>query len=125
MSPIHLRCLLAAGALCLLAGCAGPSGGTPPVTTTLFKHTASRQCETQPSGAARLQTEVAALKRAGIEVLSAQCGDDGNLYPAVCGGGTGDVWIVSVEAEALSGMQSRGYRPLDPALPITTQPCRQ
>lgn len=129
-NPHHMRSnrtlrLLAACALALAGGCA--SVATPdatPAPTDFFKHTGARQCETPSFSAARLQAEVVALRQAGIGVSKAQCGTDGNAYPAVCGGSTGDVWVLTVAPKSAPGMLSRGYRALNPALPIAIQACR-
>lgn len=125
MNPSLTRLVLTIAGLCALAACAGdpltaPSGN--PVS--LFKHTGARQCETPVASASRLQAELAALEQAGIHVLSARCGSDDSLHPAVCGGGTGDVWLLSLPAAAVPAAQARGYRTLDAARPVQVQDCR-
>lgn len=125
MHPKFSGGLLTASLLLVLGGCAAvTTPGAKPAPTDFFKHTGARQCETPSLSAARLRAEVEALGQAGIGVSRAQCGTDGNVYPAVCGGGTGDVWVVTVASASAPGMLSRGYRALDRALPIDTQACR-
>lgn len=123
MTSFPFRLLTAAGAVCILAAC-GQSPKAPEEPVALFKHTGARQCETQTGSADRLRAEQAELERAGVQVVTAQCGLDQQMYPAVCGGGTGDVWLITVKPDAVAAAQSRGYRAPNPAQPIDVQNCR-
>lgn len=93
----------------LLASCGGVALQASQPSIALFKYVGSEQCGEPLMTAANLQDTVAILKRQGVAVLSAQCGSDGRMYPAVCGAGTGEVWIVSVAANDEARAVAAGF----------------
>ena len=73
----------------------------------------SRQCEAKSSVPAlqRLNTAVAQLEAVGIEVVAASCGNTGFFYPAICGGATGHLFLVSVKPALASDLMPFGFTP--------------
>ena len=133
ISLLSLSCLatLIAG---LQVGCGGGSAGpvnpvlpesTQPVATvppavvsvrfyTEFQAGASaNQCEAKSSVPAsqRLKTAVAQLEAAGIAVVASSCGNTGLFYPAVCGGATGGLFLVTVKPAPAGDLLALGFIP--------------
>ena len=85
----------------------------PRTSVSLYKYSGSVQCTAGGLSLAEMRRE---LTDAGIRVLGADCGDDGKLYPAVCGGGDGSIGIFEVPATQAEKASALGYAPLN-ALP--------
>ena len=69
------------------------------------------QCEPRSTVPAkeRLKALVAQLQSNGIEVVSATCGNTGLMYPAICGGGTGGLFLVKVKPVPSKTMRALGF----------------
>lgn len=80
----------------LLAGLTGCYEGESPLegNVKVFKYTERLQC--QPDSGITLEDMQMELVDTGIDVLCAQSGDDGMVYPNVCGGSTGDINIYEI-----------------------------
>lgn len=96
---------LAAGLL--LAGCVTTPGPVPGETVWIERSDASIQCE-EGSGVA-LEVMEAQLTEAGIEVYDRRKGDDGMMYPAVCGAATGVTNEYLIAAEDLGQARALGF----------------
>ena len=130
--PLHV--FLAAMIAGLQIGCGG--GGTEPVGPVLqesnepvvavpaavaperlyteFQAVAGvSQCEAKSSVPAneRLKVLVDRLQSYGIEVMSSSCGNTGLSYPAVCGGASGDLFLVTVKPVLGTTMRTFGFLP--------------
>lgn len=97
------RVLLAAAVFSLM-GC-NEDGGYIKV----YKADGSVQC-----GREGVAPEVMAqaLSAGGIDVICAQKGSDGLLYPAVCGAGTGAINLFVIHASKLPAAQALGFNPV-------------
>jgi len=104
MQNVILHALLIAA----LSACA--AAARPKITDAreVYKTEGSRQCE-PGSGVdeAELRTE---LDAARIPVLGYRPGNDGRIYPAVCGAQTGRIHVFAIPAAAVSDAQALGYR---------------
>ena len=116
-SPVlHRAALIAALALNIswLAACTVPTQSetvAAPASTPLqvFKPRGSLQCEGRGTAPELMRAE---LERAGVRVLSAQCGSDGRMVPAVCGGATGEINLFEIDAEDAERARALGFAPL-------------
>ena len=104
--------------------CIQPSFAGESRAISLYKNVGSRQCEGPLATKVGLQKEIELLKKAGVHVESAQCGNDSNMYPAVCGGPTGEIWLISVKPESVTLAKSAGYKVVQ-GQPVQAQKCRQ
>jgi len=104
----------------LLPACGGGSEAyNPPVA--MYKSFGSVQCT---GGGLTLPALERQLIDAGVRVISAKCGLDGNVYAAVCGGPDGRIGIVEIEQQQSQLAATIGFAPLS-TLPAATQvPCR-
>jgi len=97
-----------------LAACAAP---TPPATEAasastplqVFKPRGSVQCGDRGTTPELMRAE---LERAGVRVLSAACGSDGRMYPAVCGGATGEINLFEIDAGDAERARALGFAPV-------------
>lgn len=99
---------LLAATCAALAACAQPPA--PQARVELFKSLGSRQCS---GGGSTLDALTAALRRAGVEVLQAECGHDGRMRAAMCDLPDGRIAIVAVPAAQREAALALGYAPLD------------
>ena len=108
-----LATALIAGALGL-AACAVPppaadAGASVSTPLKVFKPRGSVQCGDRGTAPETMRGE---LERAGVRVASASCGSDGRMYPAVCGGGTGEINLFEIDAADAERARALGFAPL-------------
>lgn len=120
-----LRCAALSATLVLLAACsssgpdmpqpipepaAAPVASAPVVgSLTVSKSLGRRQCE---EGGETADSLAAQLRTAGIEVRSVGCANDGMMYAAMCGGGTGELGVFDIPAAAAARAAAAGFKPL-------------
>jgi hypothetical protein len=75
--------------------------------TKIYKYTGAEQCE--PDSGVPLDVMQMELANAGIDVLCAQLGNDGNAYPTVCGGATGDINVYLIRRVNLPDAEDLGF----------------
>lgn len=75
----------------------------------VFKSDNSIQCENSGISLADMRKE---LTSAGIDVICAQKGNTGLAYPAVCGGGTGNINVYLIHTNNLSDAEKLGFKPV-------------
>lgn len=115
--PVLHRALLAvtlvlsAGWLAACTTPMPPATATAPASTPLqvFKSRGSVQCGDRGTAPELMRAE---LERAGVRVLSAACGSDGRMYPAVCGGATGEINLFGIDAGDGERARALGFAPL-------------
>lgn len=116
------KCLLkSAGFTALLASSAilvacGNSDGTP-TNVSVYKYVGSVQCS---GGGIPISTLQRQLTDAGIQVQTASCGSDGNIYVAVCGAADGRIAIFDVPVTEAQTATELGFAPLS-NLPSATK----
>lgn len=96
---------------------------TAPVATdrlTVYKSLDRTQCE---AGGETPETLAAQLKAAGVEATPAGCADDGMMYGAMCGGGTGHLGLFDIAAADAAAAAKAGFRPLRDLPDATRIPC--
>ncbi len=76
---------------------------------TVFKSRGSVQCGDRGSAPEAMRAE---LERSGVTVRSASCGSDGRMYPAVCGGATGEINLFEIDAADAARARALGFVPL-------------
>ena len=120
-----LRCAALSATLVLLAACsssgpdmpqpipepaAAPVASAPVVgSLTVYKSLGRRQCE---EGGETADSLAAQLRTAGIEVRSVGCANDGMMYAAMCGGGTGELGVFDIPAADAARAAAAGFKPL-------------
>ncbi len=87
----------------------GCGGGSDDRDSVFYKATGSLQCSPSLMTQARLDEEASALRVAGATVISSGCAADGRGYPAVCGGGTGELFSVTVSPGSVSVVRRAGF----------------
>ena len=110
------------GALVLALFTAWGLGGciTPPESASVassnthavmqvFKPRGSVQCGDRGAAPEAMRAE---LERIGVRVTSARCASDGRMYPAVCGGATGEINLFEIDAADAERARSLGFAPL-------------
>lgn len=117
-SSIHRRRLGGAIAVALLAAVAAcapvapdPAAQVTPASSSLqvFRPRGSVQCGDRGSAPEVMRAE---LERAGVPVRRASCGSDGRMYPAVCGGATGEINVFEIDAADAARARALGFLPL-------------
>lgn len=95
------RRFIACAVAALLAGCGGDGDGggkrfAAPGNRLVFESRQSLQCE---SDGISPETSAQKLINAGIDVLRSTCGNrTGVVFPAVCGGPTGEILVHEIRA---------------------------
>lgn len=97
---------IAAGAV---SACGGGGDGAPDPSVALYKYLGSVQCT---GGGVSLFALERQLQDAGIGVLAASCGVDGNAYAALCGAPDGRIGILEVPADDAARAAPLGFAPL-------------
>ena len=98
-----------------LGGCTTPpesaSVASPSTYAVMqvFKPRGAVQCGDRGVAPEAMQAE---LERAGARVASARCASDGRMYPAVCGGATGEINLFEINAADAERARSLGFAPL-------------
>lgn len=99
----------------------GGGNGNPNSGIRTYKYAGSLQCSGGGLSLAEMQRQ---LSDAGISVLDASCGVDGNMYTAVCGAPDGRIGIFEIPSEQVQAASALGFAPLT-TLPAAAQvPCR-
>lgn len=107
-------------ALPLLAGCTWKLKD-PPKGVKVYKYLGSVQC----SGGGTSPTEMEQmLTTAAIDVASATCGVDGNMYAAMCGAPDGRIGIFEIAPGDLKAATALGFLPLSGLPDANEAPCR-
>lgn len=101
MKPVYL--LIACS---LFTACANVSDGQ---TVQVYKHDGSRQCQGAGVSAEAMQQELA-----GIRVYAAEKSMLKDVaFPDVCGGGTGDINVYTIDAKNQTAAEQRGFHVLN------------
>jgi len=95
--------------LAVLVGACGDGGSDTPSTVSVAKSLGSLQCSGGGTTVAVLQSQ---LSSAGVQVLAASCGNDGNAYPALCGAPDGAIAIFDLPASQQAAAQALNFVPL-------------
>ena len=111
-----------------LAACAGGDGKPssdsdrklPSASVRTYKYVGSVQCTGGGTSLTEMQRQ---LTDAGIQVLTATCGVDGNLYAAVCGGADGGIGIFKVPTQQAEAASALGFAPLSTLPAARVVPC--
>lgn len=85
-----MQCLLASATVAFLVACGGIEEQP---TSVVYRSLGSRQCE--GGGLTLLQTQ-SILEAAGVQVLSASCGNDGLMRVALCGANDGKIALLDI-----------------------------
>jgi hypothetical protein len=111
-----LRPASVSAVIVLLVACSSPAPTAPPVssapagkTLTVYKSLERRQCE---EGGETAESLAVRLRAAGVEVQSVGCANDGMMYAAVCGGGTGELGVFDIRAADAERAAAAGFKPL-------------
>ncbi len=73
----------------------------------VYTSNGSKQCE---SGSDAPETTAKRLTDKGIDVISSHCGDlTGIMYPAVCGGGTGQINLHAINSQNIPDAKNIGF----------------
>ena len=101
---------------------AAPTPAAPVATDrlTVYQSLGRRQCE---AGGETPETLAAQLKAAGVEATPAGCADDGMMYGAMCGGGTGHLGLFDIAAADAAAAAKAGFRPFSDLPDASRQPC--
>lgn len=106
----------------VLAACGG--GGADESGVVLFKPTGTLQCAPTLTTQARLDTEVAALRAAGVAVLDSRCAQDGAAHATLCGSEAGELFSVAVSSVSVPAAQALGFQPAGRYPGAQRMPCR-
>jgi len=105
--------MLSLASAVVLTACGGSGAGAdvaaPGSSTSVYRYAGSVQCE---GGGLSLTESQRQLTDAGIQVLSAACGIDGNAYPTVCGAPDGRIRIFEVPNAQSQLASAIGFEPL-------------
>ena len=144
-----VRSLFALAIVLSVAACTSPSAEVPPPTPpppppvaapnseappaaaanpapaaadrlTVYKSLDRKQCE---AGGETPETLAAQLKAAGVEATPAGCADDGMMYGAMCGGGTGHLGLFDIAAADAAAAAKAGFRPFRDLPDASRIPC--
>jgi hypothetical protein len=84
----------------------------------------SLQCAASLTTQGRLDAAVAGLKAQGANVIDSYCGGmKDTAFAAVCGGQTGEVFVVQVTHTAISILASAGFHPVSELPGVIRQSC--
>lgn len=78
-------------------------------TVRIFKSSGAIQCYSKGISSIDMTRE---LTDAGICVLSASCGNDGMVHPAVCGVADGSINVFEIPADQLNQAKALSFAPL-------------
>ncbi len=101
----------------LFVACTSDEDAATPGDVLVYADRGSRQCE---SGGISPEESAQTLIDAGIDVLQSNCGiRTGVFFPAVCGGGTGEIVVHKIRGVNLIAAEQLGFQPIsvlvDPA----------
>jgi hypothetical protein len=118
MNTLQLTLIaIAAGAI---SACGGGGGGAPDASVALYRYLGSVQCT---GGGVSLSALERQLQDAGIGVLAASCGADGNAYAALCGAPDGRIGILEVPEDKAALAATLGFAPLANLPAAVRLPC--
>jgi hypothetical protein len=120
-NPLHntlLACL--ATAACLSACGGGDDTDTSTTTVTLYKHAGAVQCGSSGLSLSSMERE---LVEARVRVVSASCGSDGMIYPAICGSTDGRIGIFEIATSHRQAASARGFLLLSDKPTAISVPC--
>ncbi|MDB5969117.1 MAG: hypothetical protein JWQ90_1567 [Hydrocarboniphaga sp.] len=100
----------------LLSACGGGDSDVK-----VYKYDESVQCN--ESSGVPLATMQQELTNAGIDVLCAQKGNDGQAWAAVCGGGTGNLNVYLIRHSNLDDAEALGFGDTDELDFYSDSPC--
>lgn len=101
--------ILIVGTIMLLNGCATVPAPSPESRVSVYKTFGSVQCQDGGASLSALQRQ---LEAADIKVFSSACGNDGKIYPAVCGAPDGRIGIFEIPQERLNAASAQGFASL-------------
>jgi hypothetical protein len=113
--------MLAFGAQSALADRFAENPGNQDRQVKVFNYDESTQCNDDGIPLEEMQRQ---LTDAGIAVHCAQKGNDGNAYPAVCGGASGDINIYLIDRRDVRLAKRLGFRPVSELENYQDKPCR-
>ena len=113
MRPIQLPLF----AIATLAACGGSASDSPGANVSVYKYVGSVQCTGGGTALPAMQQQLAG---AGIRVITASCGSDGNAYAAMCGAADGRIGILEIPAAQAQAASALGFAPLS-SLPAATK----
>lgn len=87
----------------------------------VFKYDQSTQCNNDGIPLEVMERE---LIEAGIDVKCSQKANDGMMYPAVCGGGTGDINVYLIQPENIPDAAQLGFQHVTELTEYQDQPCQ-
>jgi hypothetical protein len=102
------------------SACGGGDGGAPEAPLAMFKSLGSLQCS---GGGASLPALERQLLDAGVQVLAASCGLDGNAYIALCGAPDGRIGVFDLAAQHAAVARALGFAPLSDLPAAVRVPC--
>ena len=97
---------------------APPAAGAP---VALYQYAGSKQCERVGKTLDALKQE---LSRAGVQVQSASCGQDGLMYAQGCGMPDGRILVMHVPQGQAAMAVRLGLKPLRELPEAASAPCR-
>lgn len=121
-----VRIIAVFAALASTSACSSPTARPPADPTpaagslAVYKSLGRRQCE---SGGETPETLAAQLRAIGVEATPAGCADDGRMYAAVCGGGTGHLGVLDIRPADAERAAKAGFRPLKDLPDAQRIPC--
>jgi len=86
----------------------------------VFKYDQSTQCNNDGIPLDVMEQE---LLRGGIDVKCSQKANDGLLYPAVCGGASGDINVYLIQPENIPDAEHLGFRHVRELTEYQDRPC--
>ena len=99
---------------------AAPAPAPKADTLSVYKSLGRRQCE---AGGETPESLAVQLRAAGVEATPAGCADDGMMYAAMCGGGTGTLGVLDIRTADAERAAKAGFRPLKDLPDAQRIPC--
>lgn len=115
-----MRALLQAILLTLAVAPVAACASTPPKAVSVYLSLGSRQCQ---EGGRTVSEVQKMLRDAGVQVLGSSCGNDGMMYPAVCGAPDGRIAIIEVPEGQVEAARKLGFSLLSERPRAQRMPC--
>ena len=115
-----MRNLVAVVITIAVAACGGGDEMSP-VTVRVIKSLGSAQCT---GGGTTVAVLLAQLSGAGVQVTATSCGNDGLLYPAVCGAPDGALGIFVIPTSQQIQADALGFMPMSSVPTAIVSACR-
>ena len=106
-------------ALIVLSSCLHDDSS--PSHIKVFKYDGSVQCDTSAIGLDEMAME---LINVGIDVVCSQKGNDGSLRAAVCGAGTGNINIYTINTSNLPDAEALGFESVNTLVDYQDEQCQ-